>query len=88
MITYQIWQPQQQKKQESARPSTTASTTYMTRNATASTTAAAEPLRRVREDSPGRRFHLRERESDEASLDAPAADGAASLQRRLLRGRW
>jgi hypothetical protein len=78
----------QRKKQESARPSTTASTTYMTRNATASTTTAAEPLRRVREGRPGSRcFHLRERESDEARLDAPAADGTASLQRRPLRGR-
>jgi hypothetical protein len=58
----------------------------MTRNATASTTADAEPLRRLREESPGRRFHRSERDSDDASLDAPPADGAASLQRRL-RGR-
>ena len=59
----------------------------MTRNATASTTADAEPLRRLREESPGRRFHRSERDSDDASLDAPPADGAASLQRRL-RGRY
>ena len=59
----------------------------MTRNATASTTADAEPLRRLRDESPGRRFHRSERDSDDASLDAPPADGAASLQRRL-RGRY
>jgi hypothetical protein len=75
----------QRKKQESARPSTTASTTYMTRNATTSTTTAAEPLRRVRDGRSGsRRFHLRERESDEASLDAPAAPGQVVVP---LRGR-
>jgi hypothetical protein len=92
-IQAQRWQPQQRKKQERPRPSTTASTTYMTRNVTASTTAEAEPLFRLREESPGSRFHRSERDSDDASLDGARTPGEAAVPRSLLfqrpvLGRW